>query len=572
MAKQIASAAIVGGTPSFRPELAFPHLTDDMLVRLRGYGSEEVCPRGTLLFTRGQRDVDMFVIVKGVVDVYVEAEDGARRSVTTLQDRQFTGELDLLSSRRNLVEARTAAPSELLVVDRENLQRLMRSEGDIANLIMQATIWRRLGIIEQAFAGIILIGKANAAETIQLQRFLVRNGYPFRLEEPDAEVSDGRAGRPEFMLQQLPAVVLADGRILTNPTIAELADELGLTEALDQVGLYDVVIVGAGPSGLATAVYAASEGLRTLVIDGTAPGGQAGTSSKIENYLGFPTGVSGQELANRAQVQAQKFGARLAISRDVISLSCDECVHTITLEAGAKVRARAVVVATGARYRKLDVENYLLFEYQGTHYAATAMEASLCQGQEVAVVGGGNSAGQAAIFLSSVASHVHLLIRGASLSSTMSDYLIQRIESSSKITLHDYTEVQQLAGDPFLKAVTWRNRRTGASERRSINNMFVMIGAKPNTDWLRGCLALDDAGFVLTGSGVSTEPDSRYATSRQGVFAVGDVRAHSVKRVASAVGEGSVVVSEIHEYLRRSAAPAQVKEDCHALSVAVSAV
>ena len=570
MAQQNPSGAITGGTPTFRPELAFPQLTDDMLARLREYGCEEVCARGTLLFTRGQRDVDMFVIVKGVVDIYVEADSG-RTSVTTLQDRQFTGELDLLSSRQNLVEARTAAPSELLVVNRQNLKRLMRSEGDIANLIMQATIWRRLGIIEQAFAGILLIGRANSADTIRLQRFLVRNGYPFRLNEPEANMPDGTHDHSESVLEDLPAVVLVDGRILTNPTIAELADELGLTEALDEDRVYDVVIVGAGPSGLATAVYAASEGLRTLVIDGTAPGGQAGTSSKIENYLGFPTGVSGQELANRAQVQAQKFGARMAISRDVISLSCDEHVHTITLEGGAEVRSRSVVVATGARYRKLDVENYLRFEYQGIHYAATAMEASLCQAQEVAVVGGGNSAGQAAIFLSSVASHVHLLIRGASLSSTMSDYLVQRIENSSKITLHNYTEVQQLAGDPYLHAVTWRNSVTGALDKRNMTNMFVMIGAMPNTDWLRECLMLDDAGFVLTGSGVGTEPDSRYATSRHGVFAVGDVRAHSVKRVASAVGEGSVVVSEIHEYLSRSAAPERSKEDHHALSVTPSA-
>ncbi len=571
MAQQNPSLEIAGAPPTFRPELAFPRLTDEMLVRLRAFGTEEVCPRGTLLFTRGQRDVDMFVIVKGVVDIYVEAEDGGRTSVTTLQERQFTGELDLLSSRRNLVEARTASPSELLVVSRQNLQRLMRTEGDIANLVMQATIWRRLGIIEQAFAGILLIGRPNAAETIRLQRFLVRNGYPFRLEDPDAEAPDGARGRPESVLQELPAVVLRDGRTLINPTIANLADELGLTEALDDTRVYDVVIVGAGPSGLATAVYAASEGLRTLVIEGTAPGGQAGTSSKIENYLGFPTGVSGQELANRAQVQAQKFGARMAISRDVTALSCNDHFHTITLEGGAAVCARAVVVATGARYRKLDVENYLRFESQGIHYAATAMEASLCQGQEVAVVGGGNSAGQAAVFLSGVASHVHLLIRGATLSTTMSDYLIQRIQNSAKITLHTYTEVEELVGDPFLEQVIWRNRTTSDLEKHNISNMFVMIGAKPNTTWLHGCLTLDDAGFVLTGSEVNMERDSRYATSRQGVFAVGDVRAHSVKRVASAVGEGSVVVSEIHEYLRRSPAPATIREDHHELSFATLA-
>ena len=537
-------------TALFRPELAFPHLTDDMLVRLRLYGREEHFEKAAILFTRGQRDVDMFVILAGIIEVYVRSEDDTRTTVTTLGDRQFTGELDLLSSRRNLVDGSTATECTLLRIERPELQRLMRTEGDIANLIMQATIWRRLDIIERAFAGIILVGESHAAETIQLQRFLVRNGYPYRLADPKLEEAQGMLGSGVYSPDGLPAVVLIDGRVLQKPTITELADELGITEYLSEDLLYDVVVVGAGPSGLAAAVYAASEGLTTLVIDGIAPGGQAGTSSKIENYLGFPTGISGQELANRAQVQAQKFGARMAVSRNVIALVCDAGVHRITLEGGVMVQSRAIVIATGARYRKLDVDNYARFEGQAIHYAATAMEASLCPGQEIAVIGGGNSAGQAAIFLSAAASHVHLLIRGPSLSSTMSDYLVQRIAHSSKITLHAETEIERLQGGSVLESVTWRNRVTGVTETHAIRNIFVMIGAAPNTDWLRGSLALDGKGFVLTGSAAHVEHDSRYATSCAGIYAVGDVRFDSVKRVASAVGEGSIVISDIHRYLR----------------------
>jgi thioredoxin reductase (NADPH) len=546
------SNSSMSSATTFRPELAFPYLTDDMLSRLRSYGREEVFPEDTLMFTRGMRQVDMFVILKGTVEIYVEAEGSDRSVVTTLQDGQFTGELDLLSSRQNLVEGRTSTICTLLRIDRQSFQRLMRSEGDIANLVMQATIWRRLDIVEQAFAGIRLIGRTNAAETIQLQRFLVRNGYPFLITDPEIDVSDLNvlALAADPILDELPAIVLVDGRILRKPTIAVLADELGITEDLDEQVIYDVIVVGAGPSGLATAVYAASEGLKTLVIDGIAPGGQAGTSSRIENYLGFPTGVSGQELANRAQVQAQKFGARIAISRDAIALSCETTGHAVTLDGGCKLQARTVVVATGAKYRTLAVENYSKFEYQGIHYAATAMEAALCRGQEVIVVGGGNSAGQAAVFLSGIAIHVHLLIRGSALSSTMSDYLIQRIENSSKITLHIHTEVEQLTGDKLLQCVAWRNSLTGVLEERRVRNMFVMVGAQPNTSWLHGCLILDEKGFVRTGSSVSAVADSPYATSREGIFAVGDVRSNSVKRVASAVGEGSVVVSDIHAFLR----------------------
>ena len=386
MSGQTNVSAMVPVSSTFRPEMAFPLLTDEMLVRLADYGREVVCDAGTGLWTSGEREVDLFVVLEGAVEVSAQGEDGSFEPLTTLSPKQFSGELDLLSSRRTLVNGRTLTRSALLRIPRSQLQRLMRSEGDIANLIMQATVWRRLGIIERSAAGIVLLGQSAAAETIQLRRFLTRNSYPHRLLEPTADQSanDNASVQDQYLL---PAVILPSGRVLHQPSLADLADELGLTELLDPEAVYDLVVVGAGPSGLAAAVYGASEGLSTLVIEGIAPGGQAGTSSKIENYLGFPTGVSGQELANRAQVQAQKFGARLAIAREVITVDQVDALHVLTLSGGSTVRARAVVVATGAQYRKLSLENYERFEGQGIQYAATAMEAQFCRDQEVVVVG-----------------------------------------------------------------------------------------------------------------------------------------------------------------------------------------
>ena len=554
--------------PAFRPEMAFPSLTEEMVERLHGYGHVETLEPETALFARGEREVDMFVVLEGTLEIYGQDEKNERKLLATLVERQFTGELDLLSSRRTLVDGCTLTRCVLLRIPRAELQRLMRSEGDIANLIMQATIWRRLGILERS-SGIVLLGRGTAAETISLQRFLTRNAYPYRLLEPTAEQSINADAEDHSADEYLlPAVIFPDGKVLHRPTVADLADELGLTELLDPNATYDITVVGAGPSGLAAAVYGASEGLSTLVIEGTAPGGQAGTSSKIENYLGFPTGVSGQELANRAQVQAQKFGARLAISRDVVAINQIGCIHQLTLAGGATVRSRAVVIATGAQYRKLSVENYSRFENQGILYAATAMEANLCRDEEVAVIGGGNSAGQAAIFLSGIAKHVHLIIRGESLAATMSRYLISRIENSARITLHSETEIVGLEGDSVLEWVTWVNRGTGERERRRVGSIFVMIGAEPNTGWLYGKVALDKKGFVITGTAEAFE-NTRYATNVRGIYAVGDVRSDSVKRVASAVGEGSVVISDVYRYL---AAHHDVAADAESTLAALQAV
>ena len=351
-------------------------------------------------------------------------------------------------------------------------------------------------------------------------------------------------------------VVCGDDRVLVCPTPRELGDNIGIAEPLDPQHVADVVVVGAGPAGLAAAVYSASEGLDTVVLEADAPGGQASTSSRIENYLGFPIGISGRELAQRAQVQAQKFGARIIVPRTVLRLVTDSRPYVLELDDGTQVRAHTVVIATGARYRSLPLANIAQFEGCGVHYAATAVESELCEGDDVAVVGGGNSAGQAAVFLSRLANHVHILVRGDGLASTMSDYLIRRIEAApERITVHPHTEITALSGERHLDTVTWRDRVTGQSQTRHIPNVFLMLGAAPNTEWLN-CVALDDKGFVRTGiSAVSDDPASSHAlsqplaTSCPGIFAVGDVRSGSIKRVASAVGEGSIVVASVHQAL-----------------------
>lgn len=543
--------------PYAREAQTFPKLTLEQMERVRPYGDEQALPAGTVLFSRGERSVDFWVVVDGAIEIY-DLDDGDNVNVFTIHgDSQFTGELDLFNDREILVWGRTGRPSRVLRVPRAEFRRLITAEPDIGEIIMRAFILRRVGLIRYAQGGVVLVGAAHDGDTLRLQRFLSRNGYPHRLI--DAEVEDaGRVLGPLDMTDDaLPVVMLPDHSVLRNPSNAALADRLGLTEAIDPDHVFDVAVVGAGPGGLAAAVYAASEGLDTVVVESIAPGGQAGTSSKIENYLGFPTGISGQALAGRAQVQAQKFGARLAISRGVSRLACDDQPFRLELDDGGAIQARSVVVATGARYRKLAVENYERFEGAGIHYAATALEQQICGREEVAVIGGGNSAGQAAVFLSRTVGHVHILVRGEGLAATMSDYLVQRIEQSPKITLHARTEITALDGDKYLRRVTWTNRDTGASEKKDIGNLFVMIGAEPNTDWVADCLELDAKGFVRTGhaaDGVSAV--SPYATSRPGVFAIGDVRSGSVKRVASSVGEGSVVVSSIHQYLAPAPVPA----------------
>ena len=537
--------------PYAREAQTFPRLSEEMAARVVAYGAEELLPKGALIFERGERGVDFFFVLEGAIEIFDFDEGGKPNVFTVHGERQFTGELDLFNDRKILVSGRTGVDSRVVRIKRPDFRRLVTGESDIGEIIMRAFILRRVGLIRHAMGGVVLLGPGHRGDTLRLQRFLTRNGYPHRLLDTEV-ASDAEAflGCFELTPDQLPVVISADHRMLRNPSTAELADHLGLTETLDPERVYDVAVVGAGPAGLAAAVYAASEGLGTIVVEGMAPGGQAGTSSKIENYLGFPTGISGQALAGRAQVQAQKFGARLAISRNAVGIDCSNRPYRISLDDNQTISARSIIVATGARYRKLDVPNFAKFEGQGIHYAATAMEAQLCGGEEVIVVGGGNSAGQAAVFLSRTAAHVHVLVRASGLAATMSDYLVQRIQQSPKITLHARTEITALEGDDRLRKVTWTDRDTGDSETHSVGNVFVMIGAEPNTDWLVGCLDLDAKGFIQTGKGADGMAlASPYATTRPGVFAVGDVRSGSVKRVASSVGEGSVVIQAVHDFL-----------------------
>ena len=537
--------------PYEREAQTFPVLDADMTARVAAYGEEERVEGGTLIFERGQRSVDFFLILDGELEIFEHASDGTANVFTTHGARQFTGEMDLFNDREILVSGRAAGPMRLVRIKRASFRKLVAAEADIGEIIMRAFILRRVGLISHAQGGVQLIGPGHGGDTLRLQRFMTRNGYPHNLldteDDPDA---GGFMECFGITPEQLPVVVLPEQKVLRNPSSFDLAQALGMTETLDREVVHDLIVVGGGPAGLAAAVYGASEGLSTLVIESVAPGGQAGTSSKIENYLGFPTGISGQALAGRAQAQAQKFGARLAIARAATGIECSTQPYRVELDDGGEVQGRAIVVATGAKYRGLAVDRYADCEGQGIHYAATAMEATLCTEQEVAVVGGGNSAGQAAVFLSRVAKHVHVIVRGDGLAATMSDYLVERIMQSRTITLHRFSEVTDLHGEAMLTGITLTDRKSSASAQLPVTNMFVMIGAEPNTKWLDGCLPLDSKGFVRTGQDAEgrTLP-SPYATVKPGIFAVGDVRAGSVKRVASGVGEGSVVVQAIHQYL-----------------------
>jgi len=544
-------SALDATDPYLREAQTFPRLDADMVARIARYGAEETIPAGRCLYRRGDRAADFFLVLDGEVETFDEDSRGERRVFTCHRAGQFLGETVFLNGRESLVTNQARVETRVIRVPRPEFRRMLAAEPDVSEVVMRAFILRRMSFLRHGLGGVTLLGPSHCAETLRLQRFMTRNAYPHRMlasdVDPEAAATMERLGLGGA---DLPAVIAPGRVVLKIPTTWELADRLGLTEPLDESTVFDVAVVGAGPAGLAAAVYAASEGLRTIAVEAEAPGGQAGTSSKIENYLGFPTGISGQALAGRGQAQAQKFGAHLAVSRAAVALRCGESPYRIELEDGRAVRARAVVVATGARYRKLDLPDYGRFEGQGIYYAATGMEAQLCELQEVVLVGGGNSAGQAAMFLSRTCAHIHVLVRGAGLAATMSDYLVQRIAASPRITVHPHTEVTALEGETFLRALSWRDRRTGAGETRSVGALFVMIGAEPNTAWLDGCLPLDRCGFVRTGQ----DEDGRalaspYATTTPGIYAVGDVRSGSVKRVASGVGEGSVVVQAIHRFL-----------------------
>jgi len=536
--------------PYARKAQIFPVLNSDQVTRLTEYGQVEDLPKGSLVFERGDRGADFFLVLDGNIEIFDFDENGEPNVFTVHGKNQFTGELDLFNNREILVGGRTGVDSKVVRLCRAAFSRMASSETDIGEIIMRAFILRRTAFLEHDQAGVRIIGEPGDGELLRIRRFLRRNGYPALFMPYGQPETTSFAKAHDVDVSRLPVVVTPDGACFHVPTSADLADSLGLTEELPAEHVYDLAVVGAGPSGLSAAVYAASENLDTIVIEAEAPGGQAGTSSRIENYLGFPTGISGQALAGRAWIQGQKFGAKFSIARAAESILKKDSVFEITLQDGITVKSRVVILATGATYRKLSLENYEQYEGQSIHYAATAIEAQLCVNEEVAVVGGGNSAGQAAVYLAGFAKHVHVLVRSEGLAASMSDYLVQRIMSSSKITLHTHTEITSLEGGRVLNAVTWRDTKSGESETRPIGNVFVMIGAQPNTAWLGDCVELDCNGFVLTGTANSkSNLNSPFETSVEGVFAVGDVRAGSIKRVASGVGEGSVCISAVHQFL-----------------------
>ena len=556
--------------PKGREDQAFPQLSPSQCERAEAFGCVVDLEPGEVVFERGEHSVDFFIVLDGQIEIYDYDCDGEPLVFTAHGERQFTGEIDLYSDRKILVSGRMHhdGPGRAIRVCRERFRDLLAAEPDIGDVVTRAFILRRIGLIEDALGGALLLAKPQHSDSHRIRRFLRRNGYPLRVLTEGEELEGGKTFGDVLTHygvspDDLPVLVCGPDHILKNPTNREAAECVGLTETPDPDEVYDVAVVGAGPGGLAAAVYAASEGLNAVILEGEAPGGQASWSSKIENYLGFPNGLSGQELAGRAQIQAQKFGAKLALPMSVDAIACDSetgcSPYRLKVAENDDVRAHTVVIASGATYRTLDLDDFERFEGTGIFYAATPIEADLCRDAEVVVVGGGNSAGQAAVFLSGHAKHVYMLVRGDSLASSMSDYLVRRIERSEDITLLTQTEVVALSGDGdgHLDGLTWLRKDRDERIDKPIGHLFLMIGAVPNASWCGDSLLTDRNGFLCTGLSVVEEGawplESRgpgtFETSWPGVFAVGDVRAGSVKRVASAVGEGSVCVQAIHQVL-----------------------
>jgi thioredoxin reductase (NADPH) len=543
-----------------RVEQVFPTLTEAQIARIASRGRRRRVQPGEVLLNVGDQ-VRFFVVTEGKIDV-ISSLGPTESLIATLQPGQFTGEVNLLSGRRQFTRIRASEAGEVIEVEREQLLALVQTDTELSDILMRAFILRRVELIAHQVGDAVLIGSAHSAETLRIREFLTRNGYPHAYVDLDRDPDvQALLDRFQVSLDDIPVVICRGQSVLRNPTNREIADCLGFNEAIDRTHLRDLIVVGAGPSGLAAAVYGASEGLDVLVLESEAPGGQAGSSSKIENYLGFPTGISGQELAGRAYTQAQKFGAQIMIAKCGKKLACNRKPYAIEMDDGQTVPARAVIIATGAVYRRLSIDNVSKFEGAGIYYGATFVESQLCRDEEVVVVGGGNSAGQAAVFLSQSSKRVHMLVRSDGLAASMSRYLVRRIEDNPAIDLRTCTEIVALEGNDHLERVQWRDKRTGKTETHDIRHVFVMAGAKPNSKWLDGCVLLDANEFIKTGTDLSRDdlttahwPLGRspylLETSLPGVFAVGDVRAGNIKRVASAVGEGSIAVAAVHQVLR----------------------
>jgi thioredoxin reductase (NADPH) len=537
-----------------RFEQMFPTLTVAEIARMGRFGEPRRYDDRERIVESGKPGVGMIVVLAG--HVAVTQRDGLSHISPVIEygPGQFLGEVGQLSGWASLVDAHAEGEVEAIVIAPERLRRLLTAEADLGERIMRALILRRVALIQSGVGGPLLVGSAHMPDIMRLQSFLSRNAYPYHLLDPatDTEAANLVASC-SVTLKGLPWVVTSDGAVLHNPTEAVLARALGMFAERPTNAIYDVAIVGAGPAGLATAVYACSEGLSAVVLDARAFGGQAGASARIENYFGFPTGISGQALVSRAFVQAQKFGAEMMIPCEVNRLDCSKAdgLFALELEGAQRIRAHSVVIASGARYRRPSVADLQTYEGKGVWYWASPIEAKFCAGQEVVIVGGGNSAGQAAVFLSGAVESVHVMVRGSGLAETMSQYLVDRIAATANIALHTRTQLTGLEGTPEtgLERVRWRNEEAGLDHERDIRNVFLFIGAEPATAWLSDCgVEVDKAGFVITGLSARS-PASPLETSVPGVFAVGDVRCGSVKRVGGAIGEGAQVVAALHGYL-----------------------
>jgi len=531
----------------------YPTLDERQLATLERYGERRKLKTDDILYSEGDRHIAMFAILSGTIEATRASVQGPQ-FLGTHGPGSFTGEVGTLAGRAAAATTRAVSDCEVIVIDEESLRALVIAEAELSETIMRAYILRRVAFIRGQHAGVVVIGSAASAPTLHLRQFLSRNGQPSAyfdiVEHAETKELLTPYGATEA---DIPIVVTLQGTVLRRPSNRAVADAIGLSPDRLNGARFDLVVVGAGPAGLAAAVYAASEGLKVAVLDAKAPGGQAGTSSKIENYFGFPTGVSGQALAGRGLSQCRKFGAEVGVPIEALTIECvDTQSFQIGLDHDEGVHARAVVIATGARYRKPDITRLEHFEGRGIYYSATFMEVAYCNNQELIVVGGGNSAGQAAVFLARFALHVHVVIRGDGLSASMSDYLIRRINAAANITLHTRTTIVELCGKSTLEAIKWD--RQGQIEHKPIQHVFLFLGARPNTRWLGDCVALDKDGFVLTGAATgdkwkAVRPPHDLETSRPGIFAAGDARSGSVKRVAAAVGEGAGAIQAVHQYL-----------------------
>jgi thioredoxin reductase (NADPH) len=538
---------------------AFPTLTLEQIDRIRAVSKVHKVKVGDILFEPGESDVPFFVLLSGGLEI-VQPELHGERPIVKHEARGFTGELTMISGRRSLARGRVTAAGEFLEMGNHEFRALVARDAELGEIFMRAFILRRVELIHRGAGNVILLGSQHSAQTLRLREFLTRNGHPHTYVDLDTDTSyQDLLDHFHVTVDEVPVVICNNKTVLRSPSIQELARCLGLNAHITASEVRDLVIVGGGPSGLAAAVYAASEGLDVLVIEAESPGGQAGSSSRIENYLGFPMGISGNELAGRAAAQAQKFGAEVLIANTVTRLNCERRPYELSVDCGQTIRARAVVIASGAQYNKPKIDNLKKFEGRGIYYGATYIEAQLCGKEDVVVVGGGNSAGQAAVYLSQTVGKVHMLVRSGRLSDTMSRYLIQRIEQNPSIEVHYCTEIVGLDGDAQLERMTWQDKNTGEKSTHNIRHVFIMAGASPRTDWLKDCVLLDSKGFILTGRDLDPLANSFHwplarapqmlETSLPGVFAVGDVRAGNVKRVAAAVGEGSIAIYLVHRAL-----------------------